>query len=207
MEKKWDEKKVKSILIDHLLGKKEEQHIICSEVPFLAGKRWVDILELKEDSFTAYEIKSELDSFEKLHEQLKDYIETFNEVYVVLSKKFMGKHKSLPKNVGYFWIDTDKEEIIMKRKAKGRKTLKKENLSYFLWKKDISRHLKKYKGDVISMRDEFIKKTGIKSMQNIAIEALRERYEPRFELFLKEKGEKTHFSEISVLTKKETSIV
>ena len=208
MRNKWSEKKIKSVLIDYLLDKNESSHIICSEVSFLSGKRRVDILELKENSFTAYEIKSDLDSLRKFDEQLKDYSETFNEVYVVLSRKFRGQEKLLPPDVGYFWIDPDSESrpLSIKRKAKRRTNIKKENLSHFLWKKDISKHLKEPCEDVVLMRNRFAERNSLRFIHHLAIKALRERYQGRFELFLKEKSERTHFSEIDVLTKKEISI-
>ena len=208
MKNKWNEKKIKSVLIDYLLSKNESNNIICSEVSFLSGKRWADILELKEDSLVAYEIKSDLDSLRRFKEQLKDYSETFNEVYVVLSRKFKGQERLLPPEIGYFWVDTgrDKRPLSIGRKARRRTNLKKENLSHFLWKKDISRYLKEPCENVVLMRNKFTKKNSLKYIHLLAIKALRERYEGRFELFLKEKSEKTHFSEIDVLTKKETSI-
>ena len=208
MRNKWNEKKIKSVLIDYLLSKNESNNIICSEVSFLSGKRWADILELKENSLVAYEIKSDLDSLKKFKEQLKDYSETFNEVYVVLSRKFKGQEKLLPPEVGYFWVDPGRGErpLSIRRKAKRRTNLKKENLTHFLWKKDISKHLKEPCEDVVLMRNRFTKKNSLRYIHCLAIKTLRERYGARFELFLKEKSEKTHFSEIDVLTKKETSI-
>ncbi len=43
-------------------------------------------------------------------------------------------------------------------------------------------------------------------MHKWAIKALKRRYQDRFELFLEERSPKTHFSEISILTKKEIEI-
>ena len=205
MTKKWDEKRIKAILIDYLI-KKNEERIICSEVPFLGGKRWADILEIKENSLTAYEIKSDLDSFIKLKDQLADYADTFNEIYVVLSKKFTGKHRDLPKNIGYLWVDPDKGKIIPKRKSKKKVCLSKRNLSYFLWKKDMPIDLRRCNESMDLIRDRFIKSNTVNFIHNLAIKALKRRYVDRFKLFLKEKSDKTHFSEINVLTKKETDI-
>ena len=206
MIKRWDEKKIKAILIDYLLKNKSSSSVICAEVPFLGGKRWADIVELKENSLTAYEIKSDLDSFVNLEKQLLDYTETFNEVYVVLSKKFTGKQKDLPQNIGYFWLDPDKGRVVLKRKSKKKNKPSKKNLSYFLWKKDLPSEFKNSKFSIEIIRDEFIKNSTKKNLQSQAIKALKKRYKDRFELFLREKSPKTHFSEINVLTKKETSI-
>ncbi len=205
MTKKWDEKKIKALLIDYLI-EKGEGHIICSEAPFLGGKRWADILEIKENALAAYEIKSDLDSLIKLKEQLADYADTFNEIYVILSKKFAGQHKDLPKNIGYFWVDPDKEKIILKRKSKKKTRLSKKNLSCFLWKQDMPVNLRRHNESIDLTRDRIIKSSTAKFIHNLALTALKRRYADRFKLFLKEKSDRTHFSEINVLTKKETDI-
>ena len=203
VNKKWDEKRIKAQLIDDLIRKNQNNSLICSEVPLLGGKRWVDIVEIKNDSLIAYEIKSDLDSIVKLKEQLDDYMGAFNEIYVVLSKKFIGKHTKLPKHIGYFVIEPDKGEIILKRKPQKKTHLSKKKLSYFLWRPDIPKQLRKYKEPMNLVRNKLIKNSTIQSLQILAIKALKRRYNDRFKLFLKEKSKKTHFSEISVLTKKE----
>ena len=206
VNKKWDEKRIKAQLIDDLIRKNQNKSIICSEVPLLGGKRWVDILEIKKDSLIAYEIKSDLDSIIKLQEQLDDYIGAFNEIYVVLSNKFIGKHTNLPKHVGYFVIEPDEGKIILKRKSKKKIHLSKKKISYFLWKPDMPIHLRKYKKSMDFIRNKLIKNSTTQSLQKLAIQALTRRYSDRFKLFLQEKSKKTHFSEISVLTKKEIHI-
>ncbi len=204
--KKWNEQKIKAQLIDDLIKKNQDQSLICSEVPFLGGKRWADIVEIKKNSLIAYEIKSDLDSLVKLREQLSDYTGTFNEIYVVLSKKFKPKHLDLPKHIGYFLVEPGEEKIILKRKSYKKKHLSKKKLSYFLWRPDMPTHLRKYKEPMELIRNKVIKSNTIRSLQNLVIQALKKRYSDRFKLFLKEKSKRTHFSEINILTKKEISI-
>ncbi len=203
--KKLDEKKIKAILIDELIKNNPKNKIICSEVPFLGGKRWVDILEIKENSLVAYEIKSDLDNLSTIEGQINDYAETFNEVYLVLSKRFIDKYK-VPKKIGYFSVDSHKKIISLKRRSIKRTYLSKENLSYFLWREDIPSLFKKKHEDMISIRKKLIQKITTKNLHQLAIKALEKRYRHRFDLFLKERSNKTHFSDISVLTKKETRI-
>ena len=87
---KNNQNRIKTLLIDKIIkdNKNIDDYIICSEVPFLSGKRWADLVVLTKDSLIAYEIKSELDSLTRLSEQIKDYSKTFDKVYLVLSKKF-----------------------------------------------------------------------------------------------------------------------
>ena len=203
--KKLDEKKIKAILIDELIKDDPTNKIICSEVPFLGGKRWVDILEIKENSLVAYEIKSDLDNLSTIEGQINDYAETFNEVYLVLSKRFIDKYK-VPQRIGYFSVDSYQRIISLKRRSIKRIYLSKENLSYFLWREDIPYLFKKKHEDMISIRKNLIQKITTKNLHQLAIKALKKRYRHRFDLFLEERSNKTHFSDISVLTKKETRI-
>lgn len=206
MLKKWDETRIKAILIDHLIKEKGHDSIICSEIPFAGGKRRVDILKIKGNLLIAYEIKSDLDSLTNLKKQLDDYINTFNEVYVVLSKKFIGKHKILPKNVGYYWVDPEKRTVILKRKSQRKKRVSKKTLSYFLWKKDIPKAINSYKDSIELIRSRITKHNTTTFIHNLAIQALKKRYKVRFDLFLKERSNKTHFSDINILTRKEIRI-
>ena len=205
--KKLDEKQIKAILIDQLMQNSPNHQIICSEVPLLGGKRWVDILEIKPNSLIAYEIKSDLDNLSKIENQINDYTETFNEVYIVLSKKFIDKYK-VPSKIGYFLVDSNMRSVSLKRKSSKKIHLSKENLSYFLWKKDIPPVFKKKHEDIISIRKKLVQKSTTKDLHQLAIKALEKRYRHRFDLFLKERDnvEKTHFSDINILTKKETNI-
>ena len=66
--------------------------------------------------------------------------------------------------------------------------------------------LKNSKFSMKPIRSKVIKTRTNKEIRTCAIKALKRRYKDRFELFLKERGKKTHFSEISTLTKKEISI-
>ena len=68
-----NEKQIKCLLIDHLLNTNVDS-IIAIEVPFLSGKRWVDVLLITADrNLIVYEIKSDFDSLRKLESQLVDY--------------------------------------------------------------------------------------------------------------------------------------
>jgi len=67
--------------------------IICSELPFADRHRRADIAIINEDYLTAYEIKSEADNLDKLPEQIIDYSNCFDYVYVVLSLKHLETAK------------------------------------------------------------------------------------------------------------------
>ena len=203
---KNNQNRIKTLLIDKIIkdNKNNDDYIICSEVPFLSGKRWADLVVLTKDSLIAYEIKSELDSLKRLSEQMKDYSKTFDKVYLVLSKKFK-KIPAIPQNVGLLRFDN--EIFFKKRVAETQKQLKKENLSYFLWKQDLKKHIINKKEDEVNrLRNRFINKYKIEQIKEMAISCLRKRYENRFELFLYDKNKKTHLEDLYLLSNKHLEI-
>lgn len=76
--------------------------LLVTEIPYLYGNRKADLVVIHDNKSIAYEIKSELDNLTKLNEQIRDYQEVFNEVYVVIADKFKISQeiKNLPKNIG-----------------------------------------------------------------------------------------------------------
>ena len=196
-----NEKEIKCILIDYLM-KKYPNGIIAVEVPFLAGQRRVDVMLITENELVAFEIKSELDSLRRLEGQLIDYQETFTQVYVILSEKFKQQHSIislLPQNVGYGFLKTKSREICIKRNAKKRTRLSKENLSFFLWRKDLQA-LGRSNDSANSLRKKFIKNNSVIMILAMAIEAIRARYEIRFNDFKKSKSKYTHLEDLEDLT-------
>ena len=203
---KNNQEKIKTLLIDKIIkdNKKLNNYIICSEVPFLSGKRWADLIIIKKNNIIAYEIKSDLDSLKRLPEQMKDYSNTFDKVYLVLSKKFK-KIPSISQNIGLLRFENEK--LFKERVAQTQKKLKKENLSYFLWKQDLQKYIiNKDEGEINKLRNIFINKYKTEQIKKIAISCLRERYERRFELFLYDRNEKTHLEDLYLLSNKHLEI-
>ena len=202
--KKLDQQKIKAILIDEII--KKNDCIICSEVPFLSGKRWADLVVLKKNTMIAYEIKSELDSLRKLSGQIRDYMDTFDKVYLVISKKFKdvlvsNKFNKWPadlKKAG-IWVVNDNNRIVKQRGAIQKKHPKKSNLSYFLWKKDLKKYLNQDK-ELNKLRTVFIARKNTTEIKKIAISCLEARYKQRFEMFLHDRYKQTHIDDLRLLT-------
>ena len=140
---------------------------IAREVPFSYRLRRADLVVGEKDSFrtTAYEIKSDSDNLLKIEEQLKDYKEVFNYVYVVTTKKHLKNVRKIGLWFGIIIIDGDKTVTVI-RKARFRSRL---NLS--------------------KIKSSMIKDT--KNSVNVAEEFsvwLKERYSPLYEIFKKEKN-------------------
>ena len=108
---------IKTSFIDYLLNNYETE-LIGIEVPYLFGYRRADLVAIINNKTVAYEIKSELDSLSKLSAQIDDYVNVFNEVYVVLAEKYKRSSiiSKLPQKVGIYYIDQN-NKISLDRKS------------------------------------------------------------------------------------------
>lgn len=201
MYKKNDAKQIKTILIDYLL-KNFNIELIGIEVPYLSGYRRADMVALINNKLVGFEIKSELDSLSKLLNQINDYIDVFNEVYVILAEKY--KHSSivskLPQKVGIYYIDKD-NELLLRRKAKEQKILNPEKLIYFFKKNEMVRLNKiNSKFSLRKTRELFLKQNSIKNITEYSKNILRNKYQEKYKTFLNEKGEYTIREDLYLLT-------
>jgi len=196
-------KQLKCKLIDFLLTKFTPR-LIGIEVPFIATRRWVDVLLLtKNNVLIAFEIKSDHDNIKRLKGQLKDYKHSFRQVYTVLTTRFNKKEilTSIPVETGIILFDENTNHFSIERKAKNSSSLRKTNLAYFLWRKDLNKQTKKQTSSM-ELRELFVRQNNLDSIYKAAILALEQRYEQRYKLFLKEKTQdKTHISDLDYLTK------
>lgn len=201
MDKINDAKHIKTRLIDYLLENYETE-LIGLEVPYLFGYRRADLVTIINNKTVAFEIKSELDSLSKLHAQIGDYIDVFNEVYVVLAEKYKRSSivSKLPQKVGIYYIDKN-NKISLQRKAKEQKILNPEKLIYF-FKKDEMIRLNNINSDfsLRKTREKFLKQNSIKNIVEYSKNILRNKYKEQFRTFLNEKGEYTIKDDLYLLT-------
>ncbi len=201
-----NEKYIKTLLIDYLRTIIEKDFIIASEVPYIYGKRRVDILVVSKDSLYAFEIKSDKDDLNKLASQVTDYNKTFNYTNIVFSSKFGTKDfKSISRSVGLIQIFDNNTKLI--RKAKKRIRLNKRCLSYFLWRKDIVYMLNKHTKELLAKKTEteklrklLLSKVNANIIMKSAIYALKKRYEEKYNNFISSVGDKTTVADLDILT-------
>lgn len=108
------ENDIKSILINHLRKKGwfNDVHALINEFTVDNSSRRVDLCVIKKDLSVAFEIKSEADSLARLDGQVTKYLEYFDKVIVVASKKHIpGILVKTPINVAV-WEVTDRVKII-----------------------------------------------------------------------------------------------
>lgn len=201
MDKINDAKHIKTRLIDYLLENYETE-IIGLEVPYLFGYRRADLVTIIDNKTVAFEIKSELDSLSKLPAQIDDYIDVFNEVYVVLAEKYKRSSivSKLPQKVGIYYIDKN-NKISLQRKAKEQKILNPDKLVYFFKKEEMIR-LNNINSDfsLRKTREKFLKQNSIKNIVEYSKNILRNKYQEQFRTFLNEKGKYTLKEDLHLLT-------
>lgn len=192
---------IKSELIDCLLQRKEYD-IIISELPFLGCTRLADLVAVSQNMTIAFEIKSEKDSLQYLTEQLEDYRQVFNLVYIVIAEKFYQniQIKKLPKSIGIIRVSL-KGKLSLKRKAIIRKNLNKNALLSLLWKKDMQKLTKlSKKQDLNQLRSFIIKNCSTSKIQYEAIQALLNRYQESYKMFLQDRGQYTSLEDLRTIT-------
>lgn len=198
---KLNEKEMKCLLLD-FLAEHYPAKLIGVEVPFLSGNRWADVILLSKSSqLVAFEIKSDFDSLRRLARQIDDYIKTFNRVYVVLSRKFRGAVKILPRSVGVLLVGDSEKNVVLLREARPRVRLSKKNLSYFLWKKSLSAHARSHRDTADILRKRMLRASSLKEIRTAALNAIAHRYEERYRVFLRQKSARVQIEDLDFLTR------
>lgn len=194
-----NEKKIKCILIDYLMEIYPQALLIGVEIPYISMKRRVDVLLITEEKqLIAFEIKSDQDNLKRLPEQITDYKQTFDKLYIVTSKKYNDVIKKVSKNIGGISING---RIYNTRSATQTKRLSKKNLSYFLQKRDFHQLGFASNLPIFSLRNKLIKMYSTAQIHEFAIKSLLCRYSSRFELFKKYKERNTTEQDLDYLTK------
>ena len=134
---------IKALLIDQLIDGRFDGVVLGAEVPFIAGKRWADVLVVDNAHTRAFEIKSALDSLDKLKDQTTDYLDTFDFTTLVVSEMHLKEARRLVTD--YVGIIVLKENGVLESiyAPKQRLRQKKEHLLNFLWRDDLIKAIRK----------------------------------------------------------------
>lgn len=134
---------IKSNFVNNILFK-SNNHITIFELNLESSR--VDLCKINGKSI-AFEIKTDLDNFNRLEKQLRDYSEIFDEVYVICSKNNIKNIYSLiPDYCGLYSYDILNNSYYKFTKEK--KTIPIKNLNNFkqlnlLTKKELKNYFKK----------------------------------------------------------------
>ncbi len=206
VDKLFSEETILLTLLDFLINNKiNNNSILAREVPYLLGKRKVDLLSISEHYLHAYEIKSDADDLRTLESQIRDYINTFDFTSVITSGKYATKILSLiPPSVGILIINNNSLNII--REAKRRFKLRKSNRASLFWKEDIRQALVKYNiiynsnFNTENLRYILIKNLNLNQLNHLSCGYLYSRYSNRYNNFIKEKQDYSILDDLKNLT-------
>lgn len=187
---------IKAQLIDFILEK--YNGIIATEVPVEEKKNIIDVMFIGTEVLIGFEIKSDYDTNVRLEKQLESYCGTFNQLYIVCGEDFYKKNSSIKKGIGI--IISDGTGLRLKRKASHRKFPAKKKMVNFLWKADLPYTYLKGQMGVGELKQKATREIATKELFMMAIRALTNRYQPRFDSFMKARGEITFVQDVDVLT-------
>lgn len=189
---------IKAKLIDYLITNNEEV-IIGNEVAFGFNKNMADIVQLLQGKTYAFEIKGDKDDFRRLSNQIGLYEVVFDYLYIVTTVKHIAYCHKLNERIGLILITPEKGiEVIRKAKIQPR-TDKREVLE------TINSHFLKSFFNVVGnktaaeIRDTIFRKNK-KSVKDTLYAYFRSLIEPRFQIFLNERGLQTHIEDVSLLS-------
>jgi len=199
------ERSVKAALVDFLLSPKiisRSLQAIASEVPFLNGKRWVDILRIDSHELIAYEVKSETDSLRRLNGQIEDYLSTFDKTYLVFSitQRAGVERMRLGKRIGLIEHDEGFRKFKIISEPEKNLKIKKRNLVQFIWTDELRKYLQDPSGDAQILRKKMIQRHTIGEIKELSIAALLQRYLYRYKFFMTDRGQRTHIADLDTLT-------
>lgn len=190
--------KIKLSVIDYLITNYHGV-IIGNEVMYGTTKKVVDLVALYNGEIFAIEIKSEKDNMRRLYDQLKEYARIFDYTIVFTHPKHTEDIISIS-NAKASIFEVIDEHFIMKCPIRRNRPLKREmiysiNTSYL--KKYVP--LSKIKETSNNIRTQISRKYKVDEIHQMFYEFLRLKLEQRFELYLKERGEK-NYDDLSLLS-------
>lgn len=190
---------LKTLTIDYWLSNNSAD-LIINEVPFFKGNRRADLVIIQGNYLIGFEIKSELDSLNKLNTQVDDYIKIFDKVYIVIAEKFKNhlEIRNLPKSVG---ILVKKQTLQSKKEARQIKKFKKNDLLSILWRRDLEHLINKKGLDIECLKRKVISDVKLEIIKKEIIVSLKKRYGKNYALFLRDRGNYTTVEDLKTITR------
>lgn len=152
-----NEKEIRSCLIEYLSKKHELSNTVFISELFVNNFSCRADLVMANGQLSVFEIKSKLDTLDRLPSQVENYTNSFENVVVVCADKHIDKVlKSYDSGIGV-WLIRDNGQIIIKRRSN------KINLNVNSWLMHLSvgelkSLLKTYKISSIGNREELLSK-------------------------------------------------
>ena len=198
---KYDANYIKTLIVDYFI---EQYHDIAigNEVMYGTEKRLVDILVLKSGRTTAIEVKSKYDSFARLEGQIVEYRKIFNYIYIGLDESLITKLNNISgfDDIGVI-IVTKEGKLKIHRKPKIQQKLQKKEMLHTVNTEYIKRCYPN-----LFMRNNpdeiryILGKKSIKIIEALLYTFLMHKIEPRYKVFLSQRGSCTHTDDLFLLS-------
>ena len=200
-ELKYDANYIKTLIVDYFIEQYRDI-TIGNEVMYGTEKRLVDILILKSGRTTAIEVKSKYDSFARLESQIVEYRKTFNYIYIGLDESFITKldNMSIFNDIGVIIITKD-GKLKIHRKAKIQQKLQKKEMLQTVNIEYIKRNYSNL--FICNNTDEvryILEKKSVKIIKALLYAFLMHKIEPRYKVFLSQRGSCTHTDDLFLLS-------
>lgn len=180
---------IRKSLVKKLIQQNEgHDYKIIHEMTVCDGMSRVDVA-VANGNLYGYEIKSDVDSLERLPSQVYYYNQTFDKVFIVVGEKYKNCiDEYIPDWWGIYTATYDKNSnIILKEKKKGKKnkSVRAESLLELLWKEEIIELLKQHGIKALSGKNRRIlrkiaaERISIAEIRNFTRETLKNRREWR----------------------------
>jgi hypothetical protein len=205
-----NETDIKAALIDKLIERGMlHDAVLINEMVVANWSRRADIAVVNGKLY-AFEIKSDFDSLQRLDGQVSAYLDRFDKVTVVTTRKFTNLiSEQMPPDVEIWEAISDGEDVSFRvaRRGKTKEITCKRTLCGFLLKSEIISFLRQSNAppnlqelsreDLISLA----KARSLKELRSYVLACLKVRYEQTFKTFMRDKGKKTLPENLSSLSK------
>ena len=165
----------KNAVINQLLIQKHDKNITTAfrELP-IAGAR-ADMVLINGKGIV-YEIKTDLDSFDKLDHQIRDYYKVFSYVYVVAGRRHVDflKTKLKSSKVGIYELSDNGRLVCRKKAACNRQYLSYEKLFLMLRKKEFESIIMNHFGELPQVNSFLYYRECLKRVEMINITTLQD---------------------------------
>lgn len=198
---------IKAALIDYII---DEQYfgacLFGNEVIYGLEQRQADLIAINDLGTIVFEIKSELDDFRRSHLQLQAYRSVFDFQYIVTTENHLAKAESLISNSdGLILLTTDGRFVLKKLALCNKNTLNKLEILYSIPSKFLSNHFRVLSKSMkaVELRMLLMSTESIDAVRNAYLFFLNRKLCVKNEIFISEKGVKTHFEDLKYLTQVE----
>ncbi|MGH8038917.1 MAG: sce7726 family protein [Pseudomonas sp.] len=187
-------------IMQWLLPQLAADEILAVELAYKDVRRKADVAILSPSRLTAIEVKGPRDNLQKLHPQISDYLQGFQEVYVAAATRFIPQlSKEMPRQVGIIELASD--AVKHRRKATRRACLPKDGAIHWLQTRDLQRLLgPASKGKAIEhLREHAVANLSSVQLSNAALKSVFDRAKARYDIFRSELGERLTHDDIETL--------